>query len=129
MERAVGFCKSGHILFQREHMSNTSPIYHLSDDPKCIYLLVYIWWMTMVNCFLQDCPENPECTAFQQCAICAANPSASNCSEFNCSQTVGTVGDVDTATYRIDGSKYIIGKCLCQINDFIRLFSYKNIVL
>lgn len=56
-------------------------------------------------CTGSECPDNPECMFFRDCAVCASNPEAANCSVFNCSTSnVGTVGNVNTATYRIGGT-------------------------
>ena len=65
----------------------------------------YINVVLMLRSFPQDCPENPECLAFQECAICETFPNGLNCSNVNC--TTEIVSGVDTASYVIDGSKCI----------------------
>ena len=73
--------------------------------------MAYITPVLILECFLQDCPENPECLVFQECAICETFPNGLNYSDVNC--TAQRVGSVDTATYRIDGSK-CMNNCLCH---------------
>ena len=75
--------------------------------------MAYTIVMLIPESFLQDCPEKPECLAFQECAICETFPNDLNCSDVNC--TTETVGGVDTATYRIDGSKWITIICATKI--------------
>ena len=55
--------------------------------------------------FPQECPENPECTVFQDCAVCSIRPDGRNCSNVNCNVSM-VEGGVNTATYLIEGSKH-----------------------
>ena len=57
--------------------------------------------------FPQNCPENPECTVFQDCIICNTMPDGRDCDNVNCTVSmVETSDDFDSETYLIEGSQY-----------------------